>query len=125
MTRLMMRGIVPLALLFPVLLFTAGRAAAHAFPVTSDPKVGSTVSVSPPVVRIWFDGALEAAFSTITVQDAGGGTVDKGDGRVGGAEATLLQVTLPSLKPGRYKVVWSVAARDGHRTQGDYTFDVK
>jgi methionine-rich copper-binding protein CopC len=36
-----------------------------------------------------------------------------------------LQVGLPPLGPGVYKVRWSVLAVDGHRTQGDYTFTLK
>jgi hypothetical protein len=34
-------------------------------------------------------------------------------------------VSLPSLSPGTYRVIWSVVARDGHRTEGDYTFTIK
>ncbi len=98
---------------------------AHAFPDHSDPKVGSTVSGTPSFVRIWFDGALEPAFCKITVQDASGRKVDKGDGRVDSSDATLLQVSLPQLPAGVYRVVWIVVARDGHRTMGDYTFVIK
>ena len=97
----------------------------HAFPDHSEPKVGATVTVSPAVVRIWFDGALEPAFSTIVVQDGGGKKVDKGDGRVNPSDATLLEVSLPSLPAGAYRVIWNVVARDGHRTIGDYTFVIK
>jgi methionine-rich copper-binding protein CopC len=97
----------------------------HAFPDHSEPKVGSTVPDSPAGVRIWFDGALEPAFSTIAVQDSGGRGVDKGDGHVNPSDATLLEVGLPHLPPGTYRVIWSVVARDGHRTMGDFTFDVK
>jgi methionine-rich copper-binding protein CopC len=37
----------------------------------------------------------------------------------------LLEVSLPSLPTGNYHVFWSVVARDGHRTEGDYTFTIK
>ena len=102
-----------------------GIAFAHAFPVTSDPKVGSTVFASPPVVRIWFDADLESAFSTVTVQDSRGRKVDSGDGRVSPSDATLLQVKMPSLAKGTYRVIWTAVSRDGHRTEGDYTFEIK
>ena len=59
-----------------------GRAVAHAFPERSEPRVGSTVRTAPPRVRIWFDGELEPAFSTVTVSDATGERVDRGDGAV-------------------------------------------
>ncbi|NJD55885.1 MAG: copper resistance protein CopC [Nitrospirae bacterium] len=97
----------------------------HAFPVTSEPKVGSTVPIAPPLVRIWFDGALEPAFCTIVVQDTQGKKVDSGDGSVSPSDDTLLQTKVQSLPKGKYRVIWKVVARDGHRTEGDYTFEIK
>jgi methionine-rich copper-binding protein CopC len=98
---------------------------AHAFPDHSDPKVGATLNSSPSLVRIWFDSDLETAFSKITVRNADDKAVDKGDSRVDAADPKLLQVNLPALPPGKYRVIWSVVARDGHRTNGDFTFKVK
>ena len=97
----------------------------HAFPDHSDPKVGSTVTASPAQVRIWFDSDLEPAFSTIVVHNANNEMVDKKDGRVDPSSPTLLQVSLPKLPPGIYRVMWNVVARDGHRTIGDFTFTIK
>ncbi len=98
---------------------------AHAFPDHAEPKVGATINTPPTQVRIWFDGALEPVFSTICVQDAGGQQVDKVDGHVDDSDPTLLEVGLTPLSPGTYRVIWSVVARDGHRTEGDYTFAIK
>jgi methionine-rich copper-binding protein CopC len=98
---------------------------AHAFPDHSEPRVGSSVEGSPPFVRIWFDGALESAFTTIVVQDSSGKNIDKGNGHVNPSDPTLLEVELPPISPGTYHVIWDVLARDGHRTKGDYTFTVK
>ncbi len=112
-------------LLLSFLCFLPEPSFGHAFPDHVDPRVGSTVSVCPPVVRIWFDGDLEPLFSTIAVHDAKGATVDKGDGRVDPSDPTLLEASLPPLKAGTYRVLWNVVARDGHRTQGEYTFTVK
>ncbi len=114
------------ALLITLLLFIMPETArGHAYPDHADPKVGSTVSAAPTRVRIWFDSDLEPLFSTIIVRDASGNKVDKGDGQVDPSDATLLEVSLPPLQPGPYRVIWSVAARDGHRTEGDYTFTIK
>lgn len=108
-----------------VLLLIPAVAWAHAFPDHSDPRVGRTVEASPAVVRIWFDGELEPVFSTIRVEDGKQRRVDKGDGRVDTQDRTLLEVSLPTLPPGRYQVIWSVVSRDGHRTDGRYPFQVK
>jgi methionine-rich copper-binding protein CopC len=116
-----------MASLFFLSFFLAlpGVSQGHAFPDHSDPKVGATVYSSPANVRIWFDGDLEPVFSTISVQDAGGKKVDKGNGRADPSNSTLLEVSLPPLPAGTYHVFWSVVARDGHRTEGDYKFVIK
>ncbi len=100
-------------------------AAGHAFPVRSEPKTGETVHTSPQQIRMWFDGMLEPAFSTIVVQDSSGRKVDKGDGKVNASDSTILETSLPPLPPGTYHVIWNVVARDGHRTNGDFTFSIK
>jgi methionine-rich copper-binding protein CopC len=97
----------------------------HAFPDHSDPKVGSTVSGSPAQVRIWFDGNLEPAFSTLMVHNADGRMIDKRDNHVDPADPRLLQVSLPVLPPGTYLVIWNVVARDGHKTNGQFSFTIK
>jgi methionine-rich copper-binding protein CopC len=113
---------VLLGLLFPLLL--QEEAQCHAFPDHAEPRVGSTVTAAPSV-RIWFDGALEPAFSSLKVLNASGRRVDKNDSRVNPSDATVLEVNLLVLGPGVYRVIWSVVARDGHKTEGDFTFTVK
>ena len=73
----------------------------------SEVSVGPAMQVDlkkPPVVNI----------------DRNSGTV-----RISSSDGTLLEVGLPSLPAGRYRVFWSVVARDGHRTEGDFSFTVK
>ena len=112
-------------LVLAISLLGVGKAGAHAFLDHADPRVGATLAASVEHVRIWFDSALEPAFSKITVQDAAGKVVDRRDARVNPSDATLLEVGVPRLPPGTYRVIWSVVARDGHRTTGDYMFVIK
>jgi methionine-rich copper-binding protein CopC len=107
------------------LYLTPGLSDGHAFPDHSDPKVGSTAATSPPVVRIWFDGDIEPIFSTIMVHTMDGRMIDKGDSHIDPKDSTLLEVSVPPLPPGQYLVIWSVIARDGHHTEGQYSFTVK
>lgn len=97
----------------------------HAFPDHSDPRVGSTVSASPSQVRIWFDGDLEPAFSSLMVHNMDGKMVDRKDVRVDSSDSKLISVSIPPLPSGTYLVIWNVVARDGHRTSGQYTFAIK
>jgi methionine-rich copper-binding protein CopC len=101
------------------------RALGHAFPLRSDPRVGWKVSVSPAKVTIWFDGELEPAFSTLAVYDSAKQRVDKNNARVNPSDATVLEVDLPPLPPGSYRVYWSVVAKDTHRTEGSFPFSVQ
>ena len=108
-----------------VVLIIAAQAAAHAFPDHSEPRVRSTVDRPPSLVQIWFDAAIEPVFSTMRVETEEKQRVDKGDARVNPQDNRLLEVSVPPLPSGRYHVYWSVIARDGHRTEGDFRFRVK
>jgi len=113
--------------LFLIALFLIPVAAqGHAYPDHADPKVGATITTPPAVIRIWFDSELEPLFSSIMVHSAkDNNMVDKRDGHVDSSDPTLLEVSVPPLPPGEYIVYWSVVARDGHRTSGNYTFTIK
>lgn len=118
------RGAV-LALAAAALLLSApARARGHAFLDRAEPRVGSTVKTAPSEVKLWFTGSLEPAFSTVQVLDETGKRIDKGDNRVDPSNPALLTVSLPSLSPGKYKVIWRVLSVDSHVTEGDFTFRV-
>jgi hypothetical protein len=108
------------------LIVVAGLAQleAHAFLKTAEPAVGSTLQTSPNEVRIWFTENVEPAFSSIQVFTASGKEVDKRDVRLDRSNHALLQVSLPSLGAGIYKVVWRVVSVDTHVTNGNFTFRV-
>ena len=110
---------ISLALLLP-----AARVNAHAFLDHSDPSVGSKVHSAPAAVRIWFTEAIEPRFSSIKVFDATGKQVDKKDMHSDPSNRSVLQVSLPRLGPGSYKVVWRIVSVDTHRTNGDFTFQI-
>ncbi len=117
-----------LAVLCSITLFCVGPRPAwsHTFPERAEPRVGVSVAVPPTRVRIWFDSDLEPARSRIRVEMANGKRIDRGDQRVISAEnMTLLEVSLPSLSPGTYHVIWSIVDRDGHLGEGDYFFTVQ
>ena len=109
-----------------LLIIVAGsdRLEAHAFLQHADPAVGSTVQTSPGEVRIWFTENIEPAFSTVQVFNASGREVDKHDVHVDRSSPAVLNVSLPALEPGTYKVVWRVVSVDTHVTNGNFTFRV-
>ena len=102
----------------------AADVGAHAFLDHASPAVGSTVHGSPAQVKLWFTQRLEPAFSGAQVVDKSGKRVDKADAKVDANDPTVLQVSLPQLAPGTYRVTWRVLSIDTHVTEGDFTFDV-
>ena len=117
-----MKRLVPIA--FVAAFIAAPLASAHAFLDHATPAVGSTVRAPPAQVKLWFTQELEPAFSTVRVVDKSNQRVDRADAKVDPANATILEVSLPWLGPGRYRVVWRVLSVDTHVTEGDFTFDV-
>ena len=105
-----------------VVMASASDLLAHAFVNRSEPRTGATIVEPPSRVRIWFDGPIERMFATIYVENRDGRRVDNGDGRVHPSDDRLLEVGVSPLSPGRYRVAWSVIARDGHRREGNFSF---
>jgi methionine-rich copper-binding protein CopC len=97
------------------------QARAHAFLDHAMPRVGST-GPAPAAVQLWMTEDLEPAFCRVQVLDSAGHEVDKRDAKISGSTMT---VSLPTLAPGTYKVVWKAIATDTHRTTGTFTFTVR
>lgn len=112
------------AWLTALLLIPAG-VSSHAFVIRSEPRAGATLAEPPSQIRIWFDGPVEPLFIDLRVENEGKQRTDMGGGRLSPRNNTLIEVGLRPLVPGRYRVFWSVIARDGHRREGDFSFLLK
>lgn len=110
---------------FAFLMTLAGNASAHAFLDHSQPDADSVVTSPPASVQLWFSRALEPAFSKVRVLDQKGKQVDNGKPSVNDNDTKLLEVGVPQLRSGTYKVVWRIVALDGHKAKGEFAFTVK
>ena len=119
------RMIVAAAVLAGAVTLGAPTVRAHAFLDHANPAVGSTVPTPPETVTMWFTQQLEPAFTTATVTDASGNTVDTGPAQVDPKDPTELRVALKKLSPGSYTVSWHALSVDTHTTTGHFTFEVK
>jgi copper resistance protein C len=97
---------------------------AHAFLDHAEPSVGSRVKTSPSQAKIWFTEKLEPALSRIQVFDTAGKEIDRRDSRLDTTNQAILEVSLPPLKPGKYKVSWRVTSVDTHVTTGTFEFEI-
>jgi copper resistance protein C len=118
------RLIVAAAVLAGAVTLGAPSSQAHAFLDHATPAVGSTVPTAPDAVTMWFTQELEPAFTTATVTDASGNTVDAGPAQVDTKDRTELRVALKKLSPGTYTVSWHALSVDTHTTTGHFTFTV-
>jgi copper transport protein len=95
-------------------------ASAHAELGSSSPAAGAHLGTAPGVVVLEFSQSLNPQLSSASVTDPSGhawkGAVDS---------ALEMRVPLATNVPGVYTVAWvSVSQVDGHRINGDFTFDV-
>jgi copper resistance protein C len=118
-----MRIKIPALVLLSSLLGMAW-AQAHAFLDHSLPAVGSTVTLAPKEVTLWFTEKLEPAFSSIQVLDGNGNRLDAGS-QADTKDPSMMTVRLKPLSPGRYVVVWKAVSVDTHITTGSFEFNVK
>ena len=105
-------------------LLSAAMADAHAKLARSEPAAASTLRRAPGEVRLWFTESLEATFSSAHLLDGERRRVDGAEGKVDGANAALLRMTLPALGDGRYTVVYRVVSIDSHVTAGELSFSI-
>jgi len=120
-----MRRITAAAIAASLALHAAGPAAwAHAFLDRASPAVGSAVASPPAAVTLWFTQEIEPAFSSVTVTNQSGQRVDLGNVQVPAGHPDQLQVGLPPLPSGSYRVTWRVVSVDTHPTEGSFEFQV-
>ncbi|MEP7287603.1 MAG: copper resistance CopC family protein [Chloroflexota bacterium] len=104
-------------------LFATTPAFAHVFLKSSQPAEDQVVMPAPTQVILVFSGDLQPTGNNITVTDAAGVRVDKGD--TSSRNLTTLNISLKVLPSGVYTVNYSAAsAADGHVTEGSYRFAV-
>jgi copper resistance protein C len=112
-------------LLLSVLIAQPVAAWAHAKLVKSEPAQRAVLSQSPKQLRLWFNEALEPAFSIASVLDAAGKSVTETKAVVSASDARLLELTLPRLGQGVYIVQFQVLSIDGHTVKSGFRFHIR
>lgn len=100
----------------------SGVAFAHAHLKTATILPNATISAAPATLTLTFDEETSPTQTKLSVTDASGKTVDKGDLKVDGVNATIGLNTLPD---GKYTVTFrSFTEDDSGIVNGSYTFTV-
>jgi methionine-rich copper-binding protein CopC len=105
-----------------LVLAESGVAFAHAHLKTATILPDATVSAAPATLTLTFGEDTSTTQTKLSVTDASGKVVDKGDLKVDGANAT---VSLNTLADGKYTVTYrSFTEDDSGIINGSYTFTV-
>ncbi|ART62665.1 copper homeostasis periplasmic binding protein CopC [Kushneria marisflavi] len=112
-----------MAPLFLIALSISTQALAHAHLKSSTPEEGGRVS-NPQEISLTFSEGLELPFSDIDVVSTDGDSVTLDEARLQEGGKTLVAPISEPLESGSYDVHWHVLSVDGHKTQGQYRFDV-
>lgn len=110
---------------FAMVAAVTATAQAHAKLESSDPQAGAVLTVPPKQVRLKFNEALEPSFSKIRLTDGKSNDIATPAAQVGKDDATVMNASLPALGSGTYRVQWTTMTRDGHKSKGEFTFQVK
>lgn len=98
----------------------AGPAWAHATLQATDPAANASVASLPEVIRLTFSESLTVS-PVVTVKDPDAAVVNSSPLSPRGN--TVLQ-PVRQTKAGRYTVIWSGTANDGHKANGEFSFVV-
>ena len=101
----------------------ASGASAHAHLDHASPAANSVVAEPPHELHLWFNEALEPRFSKAELRSGDGAVIATGGGDP--ADRKALVVPVNGLAPGKYKVFWHVISTDTHRSEGDFSFEIK
>jgi copper transport protein len=120
--RAKLAAIVSLA---AAILFSPPSLFAHAKLLRSEPARGDTLTTLPHGLRLVFSEAPEVVLSRIHIVTSSGDTIPVANLRADPADSHALIADFPADVPnGAQKIVWKVAASDGHATSGEIGFTV-
>ena len=99
----------------------------HAHLKTSSPEKDATVEEAPKEVTLTFSEPLELSMSKLEVEDlTNGGSLSVGEAHAADGKANSLQIAVHAPKTPKAKllVTWKVVAKDTHKMNGKFTFEV-
>jgi copper resistance protein C len=97
-----------------VLLMVSALASAHTAAIGTNPKTGSVLPISPPIVEITFKDAVRMT-SVVVVPE---GKAERKLTSSPQASATVFKIENPNLEPGRNEIRWIALSKDGHVIKG-------
>ena len=114
-----------MSILLAVVLLTglSHLAWAHATLMESTPALNSTVAGPDVPITLRFNVRIDGSRSRLHLLSSDGSAQTLSPAKQ--SAPAILQSQATGLKPGAYKLKWSVLASDGHMSSGEVPFTVK
>ena len=97
----------------------------HADHSSSSPSPNAVLDTPPQQVAVWFTEPVEPSLSSLSVFDARGARVDRGESIPNVDDPAAISIRLSPLANGTYTVAWrNVSTVDGHLRRGSFLFSV-
>jgi copper resistance protein C len=106
-------------------LGTSAPALAHAHLKAAVPAIDSTVAGAPGELALSFTEGVDLAFTGVTLTGPDHARVPLGPASLRDDGTTLVVPVTGHLGSGTYDAAWHALARDGHKTEGHYTFTIR
>jgi methionine-rich copper-binding protein CopC len=90
----------------------------------SFPKDNSVLDQAPKVVTIFLTEKIEDELSKLEVFDTDGNVVHKGKASCA-ENHKIISILMQDVGPGAYTSKWEVVSVDGHKTNGEFSFQVR
>jgi methionine-rich copper-binding protein CopC len=98
---------------------------AHAYLVKSVPAQRAVLYRAPAKIQLWFNERLEPRYSSLSLSDSGGKTIELGAVEISADDPKRLSAAVKPLPAGRYTIKFRVLSVDGHVVRDQFFFTVK
>jgi copper transport protein len=112
-------GLLVVSLIYGQVVF------AHANLERSEPAPNSVLPEPPQEIRLWFSEPLEAEFSSITIRDSAGNTLETPASELDPNDSYQMVIRPGDVADGIYTISWrALSAADGHGTLGNFPITI-
>jgi methionine-rich copper-binding protein CopC len=98
---------------------------AHALLVASSPSNGQVLDAPPIQIKLTFSEHVEARFARVKLVSSDKKYFDADRAQPDKADPNSVEMSVPVLRSGTYRAVWTAVGGDGHKTHGDFSFTIK
>ena len=98
---------------------------AHAQLVASSPSKDQVLDAPPIEIKLTFNEHVEPRYARVKLVSADKKYFDADRAHADKADPNSVEMSVPVLRSGSYRAVWTAVGGDGHKTHGDFSFTIK